>query len=241
MTLTPINLDIVVARPGARGDFVAGWLGSLTNYIDNQWHIDVLTGRSLGLMNCFKEVDIVDYGPTTLDRLLEFREYKKGSSEWYFAMSCHGNELQHKIGNQQHTRVIQIKDRGTNKDKILWEFFDKTFFCKERYECNIKQGRLYHWDSMQTRFLDKQRCSHIEQELEKISMSMDLDLGVDSLQELFCAGGSHALASKLNLDVDPVYHQLWDSHLLLADSRDCYQHFGRVWRKDDILAMLLNK
>lgn len=38
--LIPIRLYIVVARLGARGDFLAGWLGTLPNFIDTQWHID---------------------------------------------------------------------------------------------------------------------------------------------------------------------------------------------------------
>ena len=95
--MVPINLTIVIARPGARGDFVAGWLGSLPGYIDNQWRIDITTGRSFGLMNCFKEIDSVDYGNDTLNRVLSYRNYTLYDSPWTFAMSCHGHNIEQKI------------------------------------------------------------------------------------------------------------------------------------------------
>ena len=46
MTLLPIKLTVIYAQGGARGDFLAGCLGTFPEYLENYWTLDCETGHS---------------------------------------------------------------------------------------------------------------------------------------------------------------------------------------------------
>lgn len=237
--LIPIRLRIVIARPGARGDFVAGWLGTLPDSVDTQWRLDVDTGRSMGLMNCFKEIDSVDYGSSTLDKLLAFRQYKISMDAPYcFNMVCHGNGFLNKIENSSRFKIIHIID-NTNQEKINWEYVVKTFFSKERFENSVKTGVHYNVDKQQDVRSNCQRqdivrefASRLHQNNSDIDLS-DLDVITCEYQNLFEIGGSHYLCKRLGIQASGRHHQLWDKSLELANSISCYDQFDRLWTYQD--------
>lgn len=222
--MVPINLTIVVARPGARGDFLAGWLGMLPGFVDNQWRIDIPTGRSFGLMSCFKEIDSIDYGNNTLNQLLGYRNYRLGTSPWTFAISCHGYNLADKIIVSENVNIIQITTDVCNKAVIDWEYIAKTYFCQERYESSIQQNMFYNVDKNN---VDIKKCA-IE-----TRKTVDLELGVPCVQvaykELFQPGGSYYLCDRLGVQVNEEYHQYWDTQLNFAKSKLSYDIFGKIW------------
>lgn len=231
--MVPINLTIVVARPGARGDFVAGWLGTLPGFVDSQWRIDIPTGRSFGLMNCLKDIDSVDYGSNTLNYLLGYRNYTLGDSNWTFAVSCHGYGLANKISKSTNIKVIQITTDVQDNVVINWEYIVKTYFCQERFESSLHQNKFYNIDN----------CDLLEHQLliknyaNAARYSNDLDLELECIQinykDLFCPGGSYCLCEKLDIEPDIDYHRYWDLQLSIASSKLSYQMFEKNWTIDN--------
>ena len=231
--MVPINLTTVIARPGARGDFVAGWLGTLPNFIDSQWRIDLPTGRSLGLMNCLKEIDTVDYGKDTLDRLLKFRNFSLGPSNWNFAMSCHGNKFEEKIVLTPQVQLVQILTDSADRALLNWEFIAKTYFSQERFESSVQENKIYNVDKVDT----KSPVEFIKQQARFIQQLPDYRLQLDCIQvqyqDLFVPGGSWHLCNKLGINVLPEYHRYWDIQLGLANSKLSYTAFGHNWTIDN--------
>lgn len=227
--MAPINLITIVARPGARGDFVAGWLGSLPNFIDSQWRIDIHTGRSLGIMNCLKEIDTVDYGCNTLSRLLQFRNFSLGNSNWSFAMSCHGHNLEKKLTLVPEIRFLQILTDTADRAILNWEFIAKTYFSRERFESSLHENKIYNVDKETT------GCpvEYVKQQAKFIQQLPDYNLTLDCVrvqyQDLFKSGGSYYLCNELGIDVASDYHRYWDMQLTLANSKLSYNEFGYHW------------
>lgn len=227
--MVPINLTIVVARPGARGDFLAGWLGCLPGYVDNQWRIDIPTGRSFGLMSCFKELDSVDYGINTLDQLLSYRNYILGESSWTFAMSCHGYKIENKIRSLTNIKIVQITTSIQDKAVIDWEYIAKTYFSQERFESSLQQNQFYNVDKVN----HNDTIEFIKQQTKITRTYADYNLPLAciqvSYQDLFKPGGSYYLCKQLNLDVADDYHKYWDTQLNLSTSKLSYDAFGYNW------------
>ena len=136
------RLRIIVARPGARGDFLAGWLGTLPDSVDTLWRIDVDTGRSLGLMTCFKHIDTEPVSSDCLNQVLATRNYQLDArAPWVFNMACHGYQLEHKISDASAVQIIQIVD-DQHQEKINWEYTVKTWFARDRQEHNIRDNEF---------------------------------------------------------------------------------------------------
>lgn len=229
------RLRIVVARPGARGDFVAGWLGTLPNSIDTLWRIDIETGRSLGLMTCFKHIDTEQPDPECLDRVLASRNYKIDSTaKWVFNMACHGYELEKKIDRPQLVEILQITD-SSHQDKINWEYTVKTWFSNDRQEHNVRDNEFNQADRTCAGMTDYEQQQLIKQ-FSRSCAAVNVDQTLSGLtvtkveyDKLFRPGGSRYLARSLGIDCDNQYHVLWNTQLYFADSRQSYNRFGTTW------------
>jgi hypothetical protein len=236
------KLFMTVGVGGSRIDYVSGWLGTLPNFIDSQWRIDLETGRSFTLANCIRAIDSYPAEPSTLTSLLSDRDIQLDPvSLVNFSVSCHGISLEKKITLEDlNSMTIMILNTDNVDYRLLnWEFTVKTFMCRHRLEHSFHTGEFYNIDSYLTRqgldISDHNRCLLIEKFLNQAQFCPTPALEklpgvVIDYNQLFVPGGSRYLTSKLNIECDPVYHSLWDTNLQYATSPLEIYKFGRIWK-----------
>ena len=240
--MIPIRIIMVVAKPGARGDFVAGWLGTLPNAVDTQWRVDPETGRSFGTMNKFKDLtnpNTPNFRSSTLQSLLAQSDYVLDpDSPWMLAMSCHGsNNLAHKVQDTVGSlQIVHIITDPVHDQTIGWEFVVKTHFCRERFESSYAHRKFYNTADAE----DQQRCAKIKQMCKFLKHNPDCDLqglpcvNIDYAQ-ITQAGGSRYLTQQLGISASEKHHLLWDNNVVLAASNKSYQVFGHTWTEQNYL------
>jgi hypothetical protein len=231
---------IVVARPGARGDFVAGWLGSLPGFVDTQWRVDPYTGRSVGLMNCFRQIDDQSFNGT-VHNVLSWRNYKiSPNASTTFAFSCHGWYIKKIFSNKNVNGIKLLYITGGDDSLIKWEFFAKTWLTQSRSEHSHEVGQFYSVDSIINSTSDNDRKTEILKYFNDMHHSTPMiNLGnLDHIEidynTIVDNNGSYTLASKLGLEVPDCYHTLWKSNLALSHSQTVYYKFDHEWRRDQM-------
>jgi hypothetical protein len=247
LTKTPIKLTIVSGIPGARTDFVAGWLGTLPNFIDNYWYINPETGQSNGRMRLTKQ-----FRPgIDIDEVLSNHRYRlTQSANLTFAGAWH----------PWHNAKVEKLDTYINEGSINLCHIDVELECtaKVYWENRVKTG-LSSWTSLigqpdlplqwgvdqimlrdglveKIEYLtNQQRIDFFEIQLRRNGILKPITLPyphcVVSYKELFQPGGSYHLCDKLEITAGPRYHEYWDAMLLVADSPDELTVWGRTWRR----------
>lgn len=243
MTSSYINtrLRIIVARPGARGDFLAGWLGTLPDSVDTMWRIDIPTGRSLGLMTCFKQLDNEMPDRECLNRVLATRNYQLDpQARFVFNMACHGYQLEQKILDPNSVEIIQIVD-NEHHDQINWEYTVKTWFSSDRQEHNIRDNQFSQADRTAPDTTTEQKIDLVKQ-FSRSCVRVNVDQALTGLNvikfaynKLFVPGGSRAVEKALNLNISSNYHVLWNTQLYFANSQLSYNKFNYKWTKNNYL------
>lgn len=242
--LFQIQLVAVHGITGSRTDFVAGWLGTLPGFLNNQWTIDSETGQSRSLGQQLKELDNHN-GPTALNQVLSNYSYCLSSrSRWSYAGSYHESNLAQKIhpSNASAIKSVVIDTNKCNPTFILWENIVKTFMTRHRYIHAFNAGTVYGIDFLLSDagqpINDQSRCEWIDNLLDswtvKSSPVVDLNTHVIEYNELFRPGGSHTIAEKLQLTVTDRDHQVWDHMLTLANAPLQIERFGRTWKYADL-------
>ena len=236
------RLRIIVARPGARGDFLAGWLGTLPDSVDTLWRIDLVTGRSLGLMTCFKHLDREPADSEALNRILASRNYQLDpTAPFVFNMACHGYELEKKLTDATQLEIVQITD-DKNQDKINWEYTVKTWFSSDRQEHNLRDHEFGQADRTMPNTTDAHRVQAVKQFARSCArVNVDQALpGLDVVKldynRLFVPGGSRLIERALRLNLGTHYHMLWNTQLYFADSQDTYTQFNHTWKPNNYLS-----
>jgi hypothetical protein len=237
---------LIAGEGGARMDFVAGWLGTLPQFLDNEWHMDPLTGQSYGFMRHTKTLDV--------EKCESFSNFFRG----YFTINpaadlCYAGSLHASIPDNIQDAVnsgmaeLLIIDTSTVRfSHIHWECVVKTLLSQLK-----TRGTIDRWT----------KPWYIDQTINKISMT-NLDrialvkqylrrepnrricCGIPSpalishkkagYNLLFQPGGSRYLCNILGLpEVSERYHNFWDCQLPLATSPDSLVVWGETWNKSD--------
>lgn len=237
------KLFITVGIGGSRIDFVAGWLGSLPDFVDSQWRIDPYTGRSFGLSNCINFIDRLEPNPNVLASSLKKASLELDpTSSVCFSASCHGYELEKKLTTDDLNAItiIRINTGSIDYKQLWWEFVVKTYMSKHRGFSSFENQEFYNLDQILTNLNkpinDQARCEFVETTLNQFNSSISLDVSLAGLPvinidyaDVISPNGSQILCDKLGLNVDESYHRLWKANLLLAKSPNEIECFGKRW------------
>ena len=236
---------LIAGEPGARMDFVAGWLGTLPQFLDNEWHMDPLTGQSYGFMRHTKMLDV--------KKIDSFSNLFKGhfiidpAAELCYAGSLHvslPDNIQDAVNSGQAELLI-IDTSAVRVSNIHWECTVKTLLSQLKTREAINSwNRPWQVDRTINKIgiTNLDRISLVKQELRKeITTYYSNNMPVPDMPHkkvdynlLFQPGGSKYLCSTLSLlDVNERYHNFWDQQILLSKSPDSLTVWGETWNKAD--------
>ncbi len=243
-----MKLWFVAAPGGARGDFVAGWLGLLPGFLDNQWHIDLETGLSIGDMGRLRAID---HGQS-LDQCLQEHQLELcHQADIIWSVALHGYKLQLK-DFQQHIKnksiqFLSIETDQADHDKIRWEFFIKTYLSTRRSLSWVQRKKSWVIDDSPTQDIvsNHDRIEKIKtliggrQQNCLSTRSLSKDVPAISLQytKLFERNGSRYLCDQLELSCSDHYHDYWNDMLPKADSPDTVTVWKQEWSKQNLLGV----
>jgi len=235
----PIQLIIVQSQMGAKGDFLAGWLGTLPNFIENYWTVDCETGQSFTKANFFKFFN----SNNNLDNFLSDIKFVLSAHQHYFlSATTHHNNVSTFITEQQHKNVdiISIKITEHSKLDVAWNGFVKTNLTKHRYDYSIWENVTYGVDycfDNKNNITDVDRQNYIESNFNDLSPYIaQVDPAAKHVfiyDEIFVPGGSQLLAEKLKLKCSLQHHKLWDKNLEFSYAPDIIDRFGKIYSIDD--------
>lgn len=237
MTNTPVKLLVVAGIGGARADLLSGWLGTLPGFINSRWIIDPLTGVSYGHMGMMRGIDS---GQDPEELLTKLDLSLSSSAEFTWAVACHGfnlnyNDYKHHI-NSGAVKFVYIDISNANLHTISWEFFVKTYLSHRRVLDSVKSiseqwviGRNLSDDekAQKLRNLLKSYC------LPNSKNNFNIPCTYIDYTQAFGVGGSSYIARALNLSIDDVYHQYWDSIIPFTHSPNELTVWGVNWRRSD--------
>ena len=231
---------VVTGIGGARHGFVAGWLGTLPDFIDNQWYIDLETGHANGYMSVLSELD---QGMLFADFLKNKNLLFSSDAKQCLAGQCHGINLARSVTDikNKHVTVVDIDISNADPNLIGWEFLVKTYLRKNRSKHNCEEKILWNIDKKinisSESITDLHRIEKFKSLAETYNtMSRKMDnIDVISLDytKLFCQNGSRYLCNQLELEVKDLYHKHWNCMLPFSKSPDSLSVWGHTWNKLD--------
>jgi hypothetical protein len=238
------KLVLVVGAPGARMDFVAGWLSLLPNFVNMNWGLDPITHQSYGDMRFAK---MLDYGES-FDDIWPGQFQLSADTNLYITGTGHGgnlNKLQDKMAaGLVKTVIINTSSPTVNVKKIKWEFVIKTYLSQNKVSYH-QAYRKNVWlidgliDKLPKDITNNDRISKVDELLKNsigdafISQihcpeAINIDYNL-----LFQSNGSQYLCDQLAVAADAPYHQHWNAMLPLAESPSELNVWGHLWRYKD--------
>ena len=254
------KIILITGGPGARKDFVGGWLGLCNGFVRTHWRIDPLVGYSW-----------VGWTGWTISSLLD--RIERGSlqidstSNQTLAITGHVDDDPGDI-NENLKKLIALTDSGhltiagidlqhADMTQYHWDRLVKVHLC-----LGMEYNRHYrHYDPTMVSNLfetseivtDDYAVAYIENKIKKIIhaqklpartqdnhwphykkltpvLSADLDYA-----ELFKSGGSYYLCDMLGTTAPERAHNYWDAVLPFADAPESCTAFGRTWNKSMII------
>lgn len=242
--MTPIKLLFVSGMGGARADFVAGWFGLNSNFVNSYWNIDVNTGLSVGEQG---NARAVANGKLPEHCVNEFGFTLSSTSELTWALAIHpvlssSITLEENV-NDGKISFIQIDTDDADHTKINWEFLVKTYLTERRNINLIRNNERWVIDHQiqKSNITDNDRIdAFLKLTHHKYSSKSSLALP-DKLRptnvkytELFKPSGSKYLCDTIKIEMPESAHRYWDSVLEFSDSPDCINAWGRKWSKQDV-------
>ena len=213
---------LVTGPGGSRIDFIAGWLGSLPNFISTRWSIHPSTGASSGEMHDTKQLDD-DMGVSIAHYLSEYRINLTSDSQYTYAGSCHGYALDSLIDEvDDSVKVFYINPEPEYYEKVRWEFFVKTWLTP--IITRDETPTPAHAELMD-------RASRMS--ILPVSVPYTRPRIILSYGKLFSVGGSKYLCEVAGIDVEEKYHRYYDAMLSVADSPDEITVNGSLWKRSD--------
>jgi hypothetical protein len=240
----PIKLVIVQSQGGARGDFLAGWLGSLPDFVDSQWYIDCETGQSFTHAKFFKEYQ----NHFNLDDFLAGYNFARSDrSTFQLAATTHFCDLSNVPA--ANVKIISIRVSESDMVEVQWNRLVKTFLTQHRYESamwkNIRYGidlqiedRSNIDNDARFRLLENRKQSLFDNIPRPICQTADY---VFDYKEIFTPMGSHLIADRLKLQCVNRHHLLWQKNLEFAAPPDIIDRFGQTYTFDDFKHMFQNQ
>jgi hypothetical protein len=248
-----IRFYIVQATGGARGDFLAGWLGSLPEFLNSNWTIDWETGQSFTqakFLKCFHQGSLVT---KNLRGFLESYQYVLDQNhDFLVAGTTHDASIANYVDPAQRDLVTILSIQLSQQRLIqsAWEFFVKTFLTKHRYDFafynHITYGVDHYLRDQGIMANDHERLKCIDQYLQNINLaclqasSVRCDY-VFNYDELFVPEGSRHLVSQLDLRCSEKHHEQWNQNLKFAQSPQEIERFGRTFKFSEFRDSLQNQ
>ena len=238
-----LKLQIIIYGPGAKGDFLAGWLGTLPNYVDNTWCINPNTGRSTGKMMIFKKLG---YPDTISDLLQPHRISLSASSDLIWACTNHGSPESmaaiQDLVDKDLAEIIYIDTSRTNPQDLLWNYFVKMYLSEEKFLHKLENNSVWYIDQFinQSNITNSHRINYLQTVLKQsldykllttyqvIPNSIVLDYNCT-----FVSGGSEYVNKKLKINISPRNQCHWDSMIALSESPNEIMVWGHCWKKAD--------
>ena len=238
-----VRLYLCTGVGGARHGFVAGWLGTLPNVIDNQWRLDPVTGHANGCMNTTMAINS---SMSFLDFLSDRSLVLDATSDLWLAGQLHGHALipyHHEI-DYKCVRILNVDVTNVAATQIHWEFLVKTYLRKDRSKHNYdKNDRLWNIDELinQPVITDQDRIAKFKQLASELAQSRVDDAILHSplkfinldYAKLFQLGGSQYLCEQLGIAVDDRHHRYWNQMLPLAESPETLTVWNTQWQRSD--------
>lgn len=238
------KLLLVAGIGGARMDFVAGWLGSLPMFLDNNWSINPMTGQSIGNMGFTK---CIDSDPTSADSILTHQFTIDPACNMFAVGSMHGRNINHYKKNidADQIKLLSIDVSKVASSTLIWEFFVKTYLSLNKTLHEYSTKNLWAIDQEFDRncvVTDHDRVQRLKSKIQllknlkhntNLTVPATIPCTILDYKKMFCTGGSHYLAQQLDISVDQRYHQHWDCVLPMATSPDVLTVLGHTWRKQD--------
>ena len=123
--MTPVKLLAIVGTGGARMDVIAGWLGTLPNFVQSNWGIDPLRRQSTGLTQ-----NVLNLGyPTDLNGFLESHRYTLDpTAQLTFATKSHSiDPAVYPFIDNRALNICYVDISDADIITIVWEFVIKTY------------------------------------------------------------------------------------------------------------------
>jgi len=240
--MIPIKLKLIAGPIGARMDFIAGWLGTLPNYINNQWHIDPATGQSNGFM---RETKYLDHGQHNLLQLLTDQGFKLcASAEYTWAGACHGFALDPTviipIVESGLLEIVQIECGPQHTNEIFWNFLVKTFLTPDLHAGNLAHRTPWLIDQRITEpATDAMRIAKLQELASNpkwiYSVKNHIPTTKINYDVIISDQGSEELGKLLSVSVPHNCHLLWKNMLPLSFAPESMQVWGHTWSKHDLV------
>ena len=210
--LKPINCWLVVYPGGARGDFVVGWLGTLPNFINARWHIDIETGKSFSDIDWFRELSTNKY--QTAERILNnYNLTADKNCSYNLAAGFHAAEyVTDQIDDNFNILTVEVKEH--NYKKCNYEYIIKNNTIKNRSYNEYMQGTSFLTRDNDAPLIDYQKFYKQESEHYK-SIKNKKVLEYD---KLFQKDGSRYLCNVAGLEASDRHHEYWNTMLEFSES-----------------------
>lgn len=240
--MIPIKLKLIAGPIGARMDFVAGWLGTLPNYINNQWHIDPITGQSNGFM---RETKYLDHGQHNLSQLLTDRGFElRADAEYTWAGACHGFALDSNVilplVESGLLEIVQITCGPQHTNEIFWNFLVKTFMAPDLHAGNLLHGKPWLIDQrIAEPATDALRIAKLQELASKhkwiYSVKDHIPTTKIDYDAIASDQGSAELGKLLNISVPHSCHLLWKNMLPLSFAPESIPVWGHTWTRHELV------
>lgn len=201
-----INCWLVIYPGGARGDFVAGWMGTLDTFIDSAWHIDVRTGKSTLDIDWFK---VLTQNPRLHadDILAQYGLRADPRAQYSIAGGFHADPRGNTAAQiNANYNVVAIDPATVDFELADREYALKTNTTIDRSLDSYMQG---------TAFVTR-TDAHVPitpvQRFKEIYAQLDTAVQLN-YNKLFVPGGSKYLCAQTGLQASKQHHSLWDTNL----------------------------
>jgi hypothetical protein len=256
------KIVLIVGGPGARKDFVGGWLGLCNGFIRTPWRIDPLVGYSK-----------IDTGtiwttPLILDQIESGSLRIDPSANRTLAITAHvddnvsvSNSNIKKLAELVNSGILSIAGIDLDRADMIqyhWDRLFKVYLCLgmeynqyyRQYNANLCKN-LFETsgdiltDEHAVNFINRRINIALEEKdlpgrdqdihwrfYKKLEPLAPVDL---NYAELFKPGGSYYLCGMLGTTAPERAHIYWDTMLPFINSPDSCHAFGRDWDKSMII------
>jgi hypothetical protein len=260
--LTVSKIILVVGGPGARKDFVSGWLGLCDGFVRTRWRIDPLVGYSR------IDTGILWTVPLLLDQIECGNLRIDPSATQTLSITCHvddnistSDSNIKKLANLAKVGTLTIAGIDLDRADMIQYHWDRLF---KVYLCLGMEYNQYYrqhnidlcknlFNASGDTLTDEYAINYIENRIniaiedrplppreqdnhwrfyKKLESLAPVDL---DYAELFKPGGSHYLCGTLDTTAPERAHAYWDTMLPFINSPDSCHAFGREWNKSMII------
>jgi len=238
----PINLNIVQSQSGAKGDFLAGWLGTLPMFLENHWTLDCETGISFTHAKFFKDY----HSSQNLDDFLAERNFFLSDNPIFQVAGTthHITFPTFTTHHLKHTKIISIQVSDDDLLEVQWNHFVKNCLTHHRYEWAVWNNTRIGVDHFinKPQLTDHERRSWIHNNMhqyfpEHPKPVCSIANWVFNYKDVFTPSGSKLIAAALNLQCSEQHHDLWRKNLDFSNAPMTIKRFGQEYTFEEFKHM----